>query len=301
MFSPECEMHDGHTGVTQTKQRIPTLADRRRESDMPPRRRSVLLTQLVIDAPGSPQQTILDELRRVILSGSAPPGTPIPLGDVADVFGVSRIPVRESLKTLVGESLVDHRHQFGYTVAQLTPAELREMYIVRETLESAALAVAVEQATEEDHEHAVEVNSRLEIALRYDDSQSYHCESRNFHLALTRPSQMLRLLHMFEAAWNITEPVQPMVPCCRRRSPGSALGSHRDAGRIPASGRIRTSERFRNPSSPTQYRDRDSTDRHRSIGRKRYTDRAIVVQHSIDTFLSTQFSSLTLRARGTVR
>ncbi|MET0795941.1 MAG: GntR family transcriptional regulator, partial [Rhodococcus sp. (in: high G+C Gram-positive bacteria)] len=161
---------------------------------MPPRRRSVLLTQLVIDAPGSPQQTILDELRRVILSGSAPPGTPIPLGDVADVFGVSRIPVRESLKTLVGESLVDHRHQFGYTVAQLTPAELREMYIVRETLESAALAVAVEQATEEDHEHAVEVNSRLEIALRYDDSQSYHCESRNFHLALTRPSQMLRLL-----------------------------------------------------------------------------------------------------------
>ena len=104
---------------------------------MPPRRRSVLLTQLVIDAPGSPQQTILDELRRVILSGSAPPGTPIPLGDVADVFGVSRIPVRESLKTLVGESLVDHRHQFGYTVAQLTPAELREMYIVRETLEAA--------------------------------------------------------------------------------------------------------------------------------------------------------------------
>ncbi len=92
LFSPECEMHDGHTGVTQTKQRIPTLADRRRESDMPPRRRSVLLTQLVIDAPGSPQQTILDELRRVILSGSAPPGTPIPLGDVADVFGVSRIP-----------------------------------------------------------------------------------------------------------------------------------------------------------------------------------------------------------------
>lgn len=211
MFPLECAIHDGHTGVTRAKQHISTLADTRRESDMPPRRRSVLLTQLVIDAPGSPQQAILDELRRVILSGSAPPGTPIPLGDVADVFGVSRIPVRESLKTLVGESLVDHRHQLGYTVAQLTPAELREMYIVRETLESAALAVAVEQATEEDHEHAVEVNSRLEIALRFDDSQSYHCESRNFHLALTRPSHMLRLLHMFEAAWNITEPVQPMV------------------------------------------------------------------------------------------
>ena len=294
-------MHDGHTGVTQTKQRIPTLADRRRESDMPPRRRSVLLTQLVIDAPGSPQQTILDELRRVILSGSAPPGTPIPLGDVADVFGVSRIPVRESLKTLVGESLVDHRHQFGYTVAQLTPAELREMYIVRETLESAALAVAVEQATEEDHEHAVEVNSRLEIALRYDDSQSYHCRepklSSRTDPTVSDASTSAHVRSCLEHHRTSTAD----GPCCRRRSPGSALGSHRDAGRIPASGRIRTSERFRNPSSPTQYRDRDSTDRHRSIGRKRYTDRAIVVQHSIDTFLSTQFSSLTLRARGTVR
>ncbi|OYD68223.1 GntR family transcriptional regulator [Rhodococcus sp. OK302] len=178
---------------------------------MPPRRRSVLLTQLVIDAPGGSQQAILDELRRVILSGSAPPGTPIPLSEVAALFGVSRIPVRESLKTLIGESLVDHRHQFGYTVAQLTHAELREMYIVRETLESAALTLAVELATADDHAYAVEVNSRLEIALRYDDSHSYHCESRNFHMALTRPSRMYRLLHMFEAAWNITEPVQPMV------------------------------------------------------------------------------------------
>ena len=53
------------------------------------RRRSALLTQLVIEQPGSPQQAILDELRRVILDGAAPPGTPIPLGEVAELFGVS--------------------------------------------------------------------------------------------------------------------------------------------------------------------------------------------------------------------
>ena len=56
--------------------------------------------------------------------------------------------MREALKTLIGEGLVAHRSNFGYAVAQLTPQELREMYIVRETLEAAALAAAVANATD---------------------------------------------------------------------------------------------------------------------------------------------------------
>ena len=176
---------------------------------MPPRRRSVLLAQLTIDAPGGSQGSILSELRRVILSGDAPPGTPIPLGEVADLFGVSRIPVRESLKTLIGEGLVDHLANSGYTVAQLTSAELREMYIVREVLETAALAAAAESATDVDHALAISVDAELRESI--DDPQRYHRLSREFHMALARPSNMHRLLHMLGAAWNITEPIQPMV------------------------------------------------------------------------------------------
>ncbi|MDV8020282.1 GntR family transcriptional regulator [Rhodococcus sp. IEGM 1330] len=178
---------------------------------MPPRRRSILLSQLSISAPGGPQPSILRELRRVILAGDAPPNTPIPLNEVAELFGVSRIPVRESLKTLIGEGLVDHRPNLGYTVAQLTAAELREMYIVREVLETAALPIAVELATDADREHIIEINRQLEASLARDDSREYHRLSREFHLALTNPSRMHRLLNMLESAWNITEPVQPMV------------------------------------------------------------------------------------------
>lgn len=178
---------------------------------MPPRRRSVLLAQLSIAEPGGRQSTILDELRRVILSGDAPPNTSIPLNEVAEVFGVSRIPVRESLKTLIGEGLVDHRTNLGYTVAQLTSAELREMYIVREVLETAALTTAVELATEHDRQYAIEANRVLEESITADDPREYHRRSREFHMSLTRPSRMKRLLHMLESAWNITEPIQPMV------------------------------------------------------------------------------------------
>ncbi|MCV7280622.1 GntR family transcriptional regulator [Mycolicibacterium flavescens] len=182
---------------------------------MPSRRRSALLACLVVDAPGRPQQAILDELRRVLLDGAVLPGTPIPLAEVADLFGVSQIPVREALKTLIGEGLVTHRSNFGYTVAQLTPQELREMYIVRETLESAALAAAVANATDEDRAAIVAANDALQCAVHDDDPVAYHRHSRGFHLALTRPSRMFRLLHMLESAWNVAEPVQSMVHVSR--------------------------------------------------------------------------------------
>jgi DNA-binding GntR family transcriptional regulator len=67
---------------------------------------------------GSPQQAILDELRRMIMDGGAPPGSVIPVGDVAELFGVSPIPVREALKALVGERLVDHRPHAGWPIVR---------------------------------------------------------------------------------------------------------------------------------------------------------------------------------------
>lgn len=103
-------------------------------------RRSVLIARLRGDLgelAGCGQQVILDELRRVILDGDAPPGTAIPVDEVAELFGVSRIPVRESLKTLIGEGLVEHRPRSGYTVAQLTLSELHEIYVLRGVLEQA--------------------------------------------------------------------------------------------------------------------------------------------------------------------
>ncbi|CAN5457898.1 GntR family transcriptional regulator [soil metagenome] len=178
---------------------------------MTDRRHSAALFKAVVGQGGGPQHTILDELRRVILAGAVPPGTPIPVSEVAEMFKVSHIPVRESLKTLTGEGLVQHRPNSGYVVAQLTASELAEMYIVRETLETAAMAAAVHNATAADRSHLSEVHHALEQALKFDDAQAYHRQSREFHLAMSRPSRMLRLVHMLESAWNITEPVQLMV------------------------------------------------------------------------------------------
>ncbi|WP_188587483.1 GntR family transcriptional regulator [Gordonia jinhuaensis] len=169
-----------------------------------------LIAQLSPIESGSAQTGVLAELRRAILAGGVAPGTPIPVNEVAKVFGVSPIPVREALKTLIGEGLVDHRTNSGYFVARLTSDELREIYFVRGVLERAALAQAVEKMTDDDLALARAEHQALQESTISDDRRGYHRHSRRFHQALVDPCGMPRLLTMFETTWNMTEPFQIM-------------------------------------------------------------------------------------------
>ncbi len=153
---------------------------------------------------------VLAEMTRVILAGDAPPGMRIPQEEVAAVLGVSIVPVREALKTLVGQGLVEHELRGGYTVARLTEAEVQELYLVRGVLERAALEHAVARAQPADDEFARCCHDALTAAMTGDDDRAYHRESRRFHLALVAPSGMARLQAMLESAWNLTEPYRPM-------------------------------------------------------------------------------------------
>jgi DNA-binding GntR family transcriptional regulator len=175
------------------------------------RRRSIFASRLVNTAPDGEQPHVLDDLRRAILDGDEPPGTTIPIDAVAKFFGVSQIPVRESLKILIGEGLVEHRPHIGYSVAKLSFEEFRELYDVRQALETSALRAAVQHATLEDDRLVSEIHAAMAAATRTHNERAYHAESRRFHMALIVPSGMQRLLRMYESAWNITEPARPMA------------------------------------------------------------------------------------------
>ncbi len=154
---------------------------------------------------------VVDELRRVVASGHVPPGTPIPLDDVAGFFHLSRIPVREALKTLVGEGLLEHQPRLGYTVTSLSAEELNELYLVRTALERAAVEVAMRHADAADDRRLDEIHRASAAAIEAGDASAYQRASRDFHEAMLRPCRMPRLLHMLSIAWNVTEPVQTMV------------------------------------------------------------------------------------------
>ena len=176
-----------------------------------PRRQSGIVSLLTREDAYVSGPQVLSELRRVIASGAVPPGSPIPLDDVAAFFGVSLIPVREALKTLLGEGLLEHQPRLGYTVTALSQAELDELYVVRGALEAAALEEAVRQSGRTDHERATAIHESLEQAVASDDAAAFQRASREFHEALLAPCRMPRLLHMLDIAWNLTEPVQTMM------------------------------------------------------------------------------------------
>ena len=175
------------------------------------RRPSGIVTLLRRSGPYSSGPEVLAELRRAIVSGRVPPGSPIPLDDVAAFFGVSLIPVREALKTLMGEGLLEHQPRLGYTVTALSSAELDELYVVRGALEAAALDAAVRNATPADHERVRGIHGAMGRAVAEGDTEGFQRASRDFHEALLQPCRMPRLLHMLDIAWNLTEPAQTMM------------------------------------------------------------------------------------------
>jgi DNA-binding GntR family transcriptional regulator len=82
-------------------------------------------------------------IRDDIVSGRLRPGERIVQDSVARRYGTSRIPVREALRHLASEGLVTLAPDVGARVAKLNPAELHEVYLMREALEPIAVAASV--------------------------------------------------------------------------------------------------------------------------------------------------------------
>ena len=90
-------------------------------------------------------ELVLDELRARILSGQIPPGAALRQEALADELGVSRIPLREAIRLLSSEGLVDVVPHSGAYVSMLSLDEVQEFFDLRQRLEPWLLHEAVGQ------------------------------------------------------------------------------------------------------------------------------------------------------------
>src|SRR4051812_49147053 len=91
-----------------------------------------------------------ERIRALILSGDVAPGTRLGQVDLAQQLGVSRTPVREALRRLAGEGLVDFEDQRGFRVAALHIDDVVRRLEVRLILEPAIAGLAAERRTDAD-------------------------------------------------------------------------------------------------------------------------------------------------------
>ncbi|BCH67962.1 MULTISPECIES: GntR family transcriptional regulator [Rhizobium/Agrobacterium group] len=99
---------------------------------------------------------IANHIREAIVTGEFDEGEPIRQDDVAKLFDVSKIPVREALKRLEAEGLVEFQRNRGAVVKSVSEPEIAQIFEVRAMLESNAIKLSVPRMTARTFDRAEE-------------------------------------------------------------------------------------------------------------------------------------------------
>ena len=138
---------------------------------------------------------IFDAVRSRILDGTLAPGIELRQEALAEQFGVSRIPVREALRSLEAEGLVTQERFQRAIVRSHSLDEILEMLDIRIALETRALRLALPGMRSEDLAGAEAILVRY---LASEKPREWSELNLEFHLALYRPSSRPRLVRMIE-------------------------------------------------------------------------------------------------------
>lgn len=137
-------------------------------------------------------------LRERILSNDIEPGTRLVLRDVGNQYQASDIPVREALRMLERDGLVETAPYVGARVTTLTAKEIEETYFIRSHLESVATGLAAERITEGELAELDALMTKMDAAVEAQDGPTFSDLNREFHHTIIAScgNDMLRELTM---------------------------------------------------------------------------------------------------------
>jgi DNA-binding GntR family transcriptional regulator len=141
-------------------------------------------------------ETIAAELRAELMAGALRPGEELSQVVLAERFGVSRIPIRDALRILAGEGLVEIEMNRGAKAIALTSAEIREIYDLRVLLECDCLRRAAQAMTPAALEEIDRVRRKSDVDA---GTSEWAASDWAFHHAIYVRSGRPRHLAMIEA------------------------------------------------------------------------------------------------------
>lgn len=145
---------------------------------------------------------IEERLRNAILDGRLPPGTAVRQQELATLYGVSRMPVREALRQLEAQSLLRVELHKGAVVAPLIGEDAVDTYALRVILESEALRQSIPLLDAADIASARHYIEQLENETRHAEIGRLN---RLFHMALYGKAPNQKLLRLIENELNQEE------------------------------------------------------------------------------------------------
>jgi DNA-binding GntR family transcriptional regulator len=133
-------------------------------------------------------EAVYRRVREAILEGEIAPGAAMSQVSLAEELGISRTPLREALRMLQSEGLVEAERNRRVRVAPVSPADLEELAVMRVTLEAEAIRLAVPRTTAEQLARLEGLHAEMAHFAREKDYRRWVVPHAEFHRALTAPA-----------------------------------------------------------------------------------------------------------------
>lgn len=150
------------------------------------------------------RNVVAERMRTAILEGRYKPGEWMRQERIAQEFGVSQMPVREALKELASEGLIEHVPYRGARVVDISASDVEDIYALRAFLESRAAGFAASQITPDELTELKQLHTEIEKHSAPEHLAKYRELNRRFHeliFTASRRAYLIRTLGMLWAAF----------------------------------------------------------------------------------------------------
>jgi len=155
--------------------------------------------------PESPKQMshwVEERLREAILDGRFASGTWLRQKRLAEEFGMSQMPIREALKDLAAQGLVEHIPYRGMRVVGFSADDVADLYAHRSFLEGTAARAAVQNITPEMMDRLGTLQAQMEEHQSTEGLNVYRGLNRRFHEAIFTASRRPYLIRTLRQLWE---------------------------------------------------------------------------------------------------
>ncbi|UYQ77126.1 GntR family transcriptional regulator [Glutamicibacter sp. JL.03c] len=145
---------------------------------------------------------LLSRLRQMIVTGAVLPGDLLAETALAQEFSVSRTPIREALKQLEREGLVEVRSRVGTFVRKPTQREINEMFALKESFEGLAAGLMARRGPVPELEHLKDNVEQSQLAVKQGDTEAYSRLVHDFHSTLVAGADNRKLSEHYDLLMN---------------------------------------------------------------------------------------------------
>lgn len=142
---------------------------------------------------------VMDRLRKMITEGLLPPGSHLNERALCEQLGVSRTPLREALKMLAVERLIDLLPNRGARVVTLSASDIADAFELLSGLEALAGELACERITQAEVDEIHELHSAMDACYANGDLPGYFDCNRRIHDRINAAARNPALTQMYQS------------------------------------------------------------------------------------------------------